>query len=358
SAEISADSPIAPLLQTILHLRLGDNERAEASYYQNQELFNKHRHDLPIELLLFGAEIHIAQGTPEDHDRAEDILRGWMLKFSESEKVDIRDKSQIQLLLARNYQRARQYDIARAEFTTILNLYKEQPEAIEAQFGIGETYMAQRVYDQAGEIFTTLSENPNPSISIRANFLRGVLAIRQEDNERARRIFLSVLEQAPDTKLANRTLYNLAEVYGIEQRFLTQLETLRTVGRLGQESKLWHAPGKALSVVVQDPDLGISRGDTRIPVIVRTEPGNDREESFLSSGGAGKGIFLTEFPTTLGEANIGDGILQVTGGDIISVDYTEDFKKQFQFEFLSNTRLRIASDGSLEVASSEIINQQ
>jgi hypothetical protein len=87
SADISADSPIAPLLQIILHLRLGDNERAEASYYQNQELFNKHRHDLPIELLLFGAEIHIAQGTPEDHDRAEDILRGWMLKFSESEKV-------------------------------------------------------------------------------------------------------------------------------------------------------------------------------------------------------------------------------------------------------------------------------
>ncbi len=357
SSDIPADSPIAPLLQIVIHLRLGDEARAETTYYENQELFNKHRNDLPVELLLFGAGIHIDQGTPEDHERAEDILRGWMVKFGESEKVDVRDKSQIQLLLARNYQRARQYDIARAEFTTVLNLYKEQPEAIEARFGIGETYMAQRVYDQAGEIFTTLSESPNPAIAIRANFLRGVLAIRQEDNEQARRIFLSVLEQAPDTDLANETLYNLAEVYGIEQRFLTQLETLRTVGRLGQESKLWHTPGKALSVVVQDPDLGISRGDTRIPVIVSTEPGNDREESFLTSGGAGKGIFLTEFPTTLGEANAGDGILQVTGGDIISVDYPEDFKKQFQFEFLSNTRLRIASDGSLEVASSEIINE-
>ncbi|MGB0145013.1 MAG: hypothetical protein ACPGAP_09600, partial [Akkermansiaceae bacterium] len=159
------------------------------------------------------------------------------------------------------------------------------------------------------------------------------------------------------TELANETLFNLAEVYGIEQRFLTQLETLRTVGRLGQESKQWHTPGKALSVVVQDPDLGISRGDTRIPVIVRTEPGNDLEESFLTSGGAGKGIFLTEFPTILGEANAGDGILQVTGGDVIIVDYPEDFKEQFQFEFLSNTRLRIASDGALEVASSEIINE-
>ncbi len=109
--------------------------------------------------------------------------------------------------------------------------------------------------------------------------------------------------------------------------------------------------------MVQDPDLGISRGDTRIPVVVRTNPGNDREESFLTSGGAGKGIFLTEFPTILGQANTGDGVLQVTGGDVITVDYPEEFKKQFQFEFLSNTRLRIASDGSLEIASSEIINE-
>ncbi|MDG2323611.1 MAG: tetratricopeptide repeat protein [Akkermansiaceae bacterium] len=357
SADIPADSPIAPLLQIILHRRLGDEDLAEQAYYANKELFDKHRNELPVELLLFGAEIHIAQGTPEDHERAEDILRGWMIKFGESDKVDIRDKSRIQLLLARNYQRARQYDIARAEFTTVLNIYKDQPEAVDARFGIGETYMAQRVYDQAAEIFTDLSENPNPAIAIRANFLRGVLAIRQDDNQEARKIFLSVLEQAPDTELANETLYNLAEVYGIEQRFLTQLETLRTVGRLGQESKLWHTPGKALSVVVQDPDLGISRGDTRIPVIVTTEPGNDREQSFLTSGGAGKGIFLTEFPTTLGEPTPDDGVLQVTGGDVISVDYPEEFKKQFQFEFLSNTRLRIASDGALEVASSEIINE-
>ena len=357
SADIPADSPIAPLLQIILHLRLGEDELAEQAYYANKDLFDTHRHELPVELLLFGAETHIAQGAPEDHERAEDILRGWMIKFGEAEKVDVRDKSRIQLLLARNYQRARQFDIARAEFTTVLNIYKDQPEAIEARFGIGETYMAQRVYDQAGGIFADLSENLNPAIAIRANFLQGVLAIRQDDSQEARRIFLAVLEHAPDAELANETLYNLAEVYGVEQRFLTQLETLRAVGRLGQESKLWHTPGKALSIVVQDPDLGISRGDTRIPVVVRTEPGNDREESFLTSGGAGKGIFLTEFPTILGEAKTGDGVLQVTGGDVITVDYPDEFKKQFQFEFLSNTRLRIASDGSLEVASSEIINK-
>ncbi|NIP94553.1 MAG: hypothetical protein GWO24_14350, partial [Akkermansiaceae bacterium] len=69
------------------------------------------------------------------------------------------------------------------------NLYKDQSEAVEARFGIGETFMAQKVYDQAGEIFLELAESPNPAVNIRAEFLRGVLEIRQENNEAARKIF-------------------------------------------------------------------------------------------------------------------------------------------------------------------------
>ncbi|MCH2062280.1 MAG: tetratricopeptide repeat protein [Roseibacillus sp.] len=358
SADIPEDSPIAPLLQIILHLRLGEDELAEQAYYRNRPLFDENQANLPVELILFGAETHISQGTEADHLRAEDILRGWLIKNGESESVEVRDKARVQLLLARNYQRSQQYDVARAEFTTVLNHYKDQPEAVEARFGIGETFMAQKVYDQAGEIFTELSENPNPQVNIRAEFLLGVLEIRQENNVAARRIFLSVLERAPDAELANETLFNLAEVYGIEQRYLTQLETLRTVGRLGRESKLWHTPGKALSVVVQDTDLGISRGETRIPVVVRTDPGGDVEKSFLVSGGAGKGIFLSDLPTALGVAQVESGTLEVTGGDTITVDYPAEFKKEFQFEFLSATRLKVASDGSLAVASSEILNEE
>ncbi|MFM7180736.1 MAG: tetratricopeptide repeat protein [Verrucomicrobiales bacterium] len=356
-ADIPSDSPLAPLLQVVLHLRLGETELAERAYQSQRALFDAHRNELPVELILFAAETHINKGGAGEHERAEDILRGWLLKFGEAQNTDIRDKARIQLLLARNYQQAGQYDIARAEFTTVLNLYKDQPEAIQARFGIGETFMAQKVYEQAAEIFTDLSENPLPSISIRAKFMLGVVALRQDQHQESRRIFLSVLENSPDADLANETLFNLAEVYGIEQRFLAQLETLRTVGRLGHESNVWHTPGTALSVIVQDPDLGISHGNTRIPVLIRTEPGDDREESFLTSGGAGRGIFLTEVPTLLGVAEAGDGTLQLTGGDTIVVDYPEDFKKQFQFEFLSNTRLRVASDGSLDVASSEIVDE-
>ena len=91
----------------------------------------------------------------------------------------------------------------------------------------------------------------------------GVMAIRQGDFDVAREMFQSVLERMPENALANETLYHLAEVFGIEQRFLDQLNMLRTIGRLGQQSKRWHTPGNSLFIVVHDSDLGISRAIRR-----------------------------------------------------------------------------------------------
>ena len=159
----------------------------------------------------------------------------------------------------------------------------------------------------------------------------------------------------PDTALANETLFNLSEVYRDEQRYLEQLELLRTVGRLGQDSKRWHEPGKALSVVVQDTDLGISRGHTRIPVQVTTEPGGDSEVIYISSGGAGRGLFIGEIETGLGTPELNNGFLEVSGNDLIKVDYPDDFKSEFQFEPLSTGDIGLAIDADFAMASNEIV---
>ena len=173
--------------------------------------------------------------------------------------------------------------------------------------------MAQKVYEQAETIFDKLATSQDRDVVIRAEFLRGVLANRRGDREQAREIFRAVLDRVPDVELANQALYNLAEVYGAEERYVDQLELLRTVGRLGRASKRWHAPGTALSIVVQDSDLGISRGHTRIPVRITTEPGGDEEMIYLFSGGAGKGLFRADVETRLGQVVKNDKMLELTG---------------------------------------------
>ena len=355
---IDESSPFASLMQAALYLRLGDERLAMDAYLANAALFDQHRDELPADLVLFVCRQLIAAGTQENHDHVEEILRGWMVKNSESTQLTDSEKAAFQLLLAQNYFKAQRYDVARAEFTTLINRYPETSQAVEAEFGIGETYMAQKVYDQAELVFEKLANSQELNIVVRAEFLRGVLAFRRGDHDDARKIFSSVLERVPDIDLANQTLFNLAEIFGAEERYLDQLNLLRTVGRLGRASKRRHEPGMALSIVVHDSDLGLSRGHSRIEVIVTTEPGGDRETVYLTSGGASKGLFRVDLDTRLGSATPGDHVLQLTGRDVIHCDYPESFKKEFHNVPLSDVEIQIAADADFAVASSKIIDEK
>ena len=355
---IDEDSPIAPLLQAALYLRLGDEALAYSTYDEHQNLFNEHRNQLPVDLIVFVCGQRMSAGGDENHNFVEDSLRGWLVANSESPQVDDESKAEIQLLLARNYYKASRYDVARSEFTTTINRYSETPQATEARFGIGESFMAQKVYDQAELVFEELARNPDMDIVVRAEFLRGVLAFRRGDADDARDIFRSVLERVPNVDLANQALFNLSEVYGSEERYIDQLNLLRTVGRLGRRSTRLHAPGLPLSIVVHDSDLGISRGHNKIPVIVTTHPGGDTERIMLTSAGAGRGLFRADVETQLGDAQANDNVLQLIGQDTIQCDYPDEFKAEFKRIPLSDVDIKIASNAKFEASSSKIVDQQ
>ena len=354
---IDENSPVAPLLQAALYLRLGDKDKALELYQDNAELFMEKRNDLPPDLIEFVCNHLILRSEDAATQQVEDILRGWLVKFTESKEQSQDAKARMQLLLAKNYYKAQRYEVARVEYSTVTNRYSNTPHAIEARFGMGETFMAQKVFDQAGMVFKELEDNADIQISIRAEFLGGLLMFRQDQRDEAREKFQHILERVPNVELANKTLFSLSEIYGLEQRYLEQLNLLRTVGRLGQSSKRLHVPGKALSIVVHDRDLGVSRGQTRIPVVVTSKPGGDKELVYLrSTAGAGKGLFRGEIDTVLGTVKPGDRMLQITGRDVIESDYPADFKAQFRTVPLSDVEIRIAADGQFDVASSEIVD--
>tara|TARA_Y100001934_G_scaffold82133_2_gene101859 strand:+ start:1126 stop:8880 length:7755 start_codon:yes stop_codon:yes gene_type:complete len=348
---IDEDSPIAPLLQAALYLRLGDQELAFDLYSENGDLFDEHRDQMPVDLVEFIVERLIAAGGDDNFNYVEDLVRTWLVKNSETEEVGDDAKATMQLLLAGNYFKARRFDIARSEYTTVVNRYPDTEQAMEAQFGIGESFMEQKVFDQAQQVFDKLANSNETLIVVRAEFLRGVLSFRRGDRDEARGIFRSVLERVPDVELANQTLYNLAEIYRVEERYIDQLNLLRTIGRLGRQSKSRHNPGTPLSIVVHDSDLGISRGHNRIPVIVTTT-GGDSEMVYLISTGAGKGLFRGDLETVLGDVAKDDGYLQLTGTDVIRCDYPEEFRSEFKSVPLSDVDISIASNAEFEIASS------
>ena len=356
--DLDEDNPLAPLLKISLLLQIGDAESAASQYVKHRSLFEQRFRELPTRILLFAARTEMAAGSEEGLSRAEEMLRLWLVHNTENKQATPEDQAAVQLLLAKTYFQSGRYDVARGEYTTVLNQHPDTAAATDARFGIAQCYVEQKVFDKAEEIFAELRDDQSPGTNLRAEFLMGVMAIRQGDYDIAREMFQAVLERMPDNDLANETLYHLAEVFGIEQRFLDQLNMLRTIGRLGQRSKRWHTPGNSLFIVVQDSDLGISRGNARIPVDVTSAPGGDNERVFLSSGGAGKGLFTAEIGTILDEPTVSDGVLQISGADTIHVDYPEAFKREFNTELPQLDVIRIASDATFKAASRKIEDEK
>ncbi len=355
---IDEKSPIAPLLQAAMYLRLGDERLAIEAYTANKKLFDDNRDEVPVDLVMFVCQNLMAAGGNENFEKVEDTLRSWLIKNDMSTTFDAATKAGVQLLLSKNFYNAQRYDVARSEYTTVINRFPNTSYSTEAEFGIGETFMAQKVYDQAEAVFEKLASSREAEVVVRAEFLRGVLAHRRGDQDEARLIFRNVLDRVPNIELANQALFNLAEVYGSEERYMDQLNLLRTVGRLGRSSKRFHAPGQSVSIVVQDSDLGISRGHNKIPVIVKTIPGGDEEVVYLTSGGAGKGLFRVDLETALGQVKKRDKVLQLTGKDQIKCDYPDEFKKEFKSVPLSDVEIKIASNARFEVASQKIVDEK
>ena len=60
----------------------------------------------------------------------------------------------------------------------------------------------------------------------------------------------------------------------------------------------------------------------------------------------------------LGKAEAKSGTLEIKGGDIITVDYPEEFKNEFKFHILSTNEIHVASDADFYASSSKIVVEE
>jgi TolA-binding protein len=357
AVEIDEKLEWAPLLKSAVSLRTGDPAAAWKTFEVNEALFAKHEDKLPADYLRWISDRLLQREDETSRITAEKILRRWIIANENSKSVPEDEKARTQLQLADLYFKTLRYDLSRAESASLMERFPNTPEATDAQFRIGECYLNQKMYIEAAKVFEKMAKSRDKMTASRGEFLLGALAQQRGDVEDAKVRFRNVMDLAPRSDVADAILFRLSELYGQENRFRDELLLLRSIGLIGSSTKQWHSPGLPLNVVIQDADLGVSRGQSHVPVIVSTSSG-DRELVRLESGSAGKGFFQAELPTELGNAKAGDGILQVNGSDAITYDYPEDFKKQFTSAVPSKANIRIASDGEFRISATEIKDEE
>ncbi|MFM8470112.1 MAG: discoidin domain-containing protein, partial [Limisphaerales bacterium] len=357
AAEIDEKLEWAPLLKSAASFRLGDPIAAWKAFQANEALFAKHEDKVPADYLRWVSDRLLQRDDEASRDTAEKILRRWIIANENSKAVPDEEQAKTQLALADYYFKTLRYDLSRSECTSLMNRFPNTPDAVDAQFRIGECYLQQKMYVDAAKVFEKMAKSKDKLAASRGEFLLGVLAQQRGDTEDAKARFRNVMDLAPSSDVADGILYRLSELYGQENRFRDELMLLRSIGLIGSSAKQWHPPGLPLNIVIQDADLGVSRGQSYVPVVVTTSSG-DREVVRLESGSAGKGFFRAELPTELGDAKPGDGVLQVNGGDTITYDYPDDFKKQFTAIAPPRSNIRLASDAEFKISATEIKDEE
>ncbi|MDA0837841.1 MAG: tetratricopeptide repeat protein [Planctomycetota bacterium] len=353
-ATVDPNKPEAGILWGNIFANAGEDELAWIKYKENEQIFPTYQH------LVSPAYIRVIvnnQLVDKKVREAINICRKFMITNANAAHLQDSDKAQVQLLLGDAYFRDERYEIARDEYTTVISMWPNTMESIDARFKVGETLVAQKIFAKAEEIFEDLSSYKNEEVSARAHLMLGIAFHTQGEMDKAEDKFKEVLALMPKNETADMIMYRLGMVYQTTKKYREALDTLRLIGAYGGQSKRVVAPGTALRIRLSDRNLQIVKGNSSVPIVVKAASG-DEEIVQLSRSFAGPGLYVASIDTELGEAKPGDRKLQVIGKDIITYDYHDDFKKLIVvIEGEEKPTISVASDGELKFSSTEIVDE-
>lgn len=341
--------PWADLLRGDMLCSMGEEDLAYARFRANREIFQEHRARLSPEYIRLIAERELATRDTED---IIDMVRGYLIAVSDSPDVPDEGRALLQNFIGECYQRTRQYDLARHEYQTTINLYSETAPANEARFRIAESFLTQGIFDRADEQLAELLESEDRDVIVRATLMRGVVLHAQGRHDESMTQFQTALDMEPPQRIADELFYRLGEVYHEQGKLREAYNLYSLVGSGGRDTKRLLEPGTALRFRLSDRDLNITRGEARVPIVVWADSG-DREIVRLTPSEAGGGIFIGDIMSRLGEPNPGDNTLQVKGESIVYYAYEEQFARDFVLteDAREPREIAVASDGLLKVSA-------
>ena len=340
-----------------------EEELAWQKYEDNKHLFKKYMHIIHPEFVRIVARRLLFQ---KEIRKGIEYCRLFMVKHMDNKDMPDEAKAQVQIIIGDCYFRDERYDIARDEYATVVNIFKKTPAVIDARFKIGQTLMAQKIFNKAEEIFEDVATtSKDESVISRANLMLGVLYHTMGENKKAEEQFKTVLALNPRHSTADEIIYRLGIVYHERGRYKEALDTLKLIGAYSGESKRLVDPGSELRIRLSDRNLNLTRGASDVPIIVEVtnEDGSkgDVEKLFLSKSQAGAGLFVGGIYSMLGEPVPGDHQLQLNGAATVTYRYEASFARDFILAEKDRNMqqvIKVASDAKVVASPTEIKDEE
>lgn len=342
-AALDDADPRAPLLRAAALLGSGDEDEAWRIIKERQQLLRDNLSRLPADLVLLAARRLAGDGDlAAGRALAEGLLR--------AQGDDGEGPARARLLLGDFAMREDDLPSATLEFQQVIAAWPKSRAALEANLRLGDCLLAARQADQARKIYEQFTASEDDETRIRAHARIAMLELQAGNKPRALELFREIAAMNPPRNLADQLYLDWGRALIGANRLQEAEEVLTLVGLAHGEDPI--APGEPLRITLRDPYLQTSQARSAVPVVVRSASG-DEEVVEMTLSAEAKGVFAARIATALGEPVKGDRVLQVRGGDAITYDYTEDFKKGRRVVALGSGAIPIASDAALKAAATQ-----
>ena len=193
-------------------------------------------------------------------------------------------------------------------------------------------------------------EGRNKELYLEGLYLTGVAHFQGRNYGGACAVLRRITREYPNTVWANQSYYYIGMCHFAQKRWNDAVRSLSLVGTFvdpDSPSADYAEAGRRFYVKVVDADLPVLRQlGAQVTVVAATARG-DHEVLRCIPLAERKGIYIGSIPTAVGPPEPGDNVLQVVGGDAITVRYTDANTKDGRKDVKRQRTVRVVSTATV-----------
>ncbi len=342
---VSRSDPAYELHVAGMELSSGNQERAWELTRPNIDRVAKHWQELDPDYVQWCLSQMRKQKLLEE---GLNLARYVLLQESE---LPAELAARVSLVKGDIYAADQNYQAARSVYEALLHndRYRETPSGLQARFKLVDLFLLTHDFSSAESSLERLVDSDDISTQAEAYYLQAKMSFLREDFEGARELI----------KQVTRRVINHAEAPLLTAEINLKLKNFANPEVDYGDPKLSSVldPTRTLTLKILDLNLLIARGNSSIPIVVRTSRGGDEERIDLVPDSSNKALFKGTIATALGLAKKHNVVLEVRGDDEVSYVIAEDFQKANNINYPPK-QLYIRSDARLVASAGELLSEQ
>ncbi len=254
----------------------------------------------------------------------------------------------------------REYDRGVRMLENVFEQYPKSRVRFKARLELGKHLVEVQKYNEAVGYLRAMNALSRPDQILagedkdwylEAQYLMGVAYFHMRQYGSAFTVLRAITRDYPNTAWANQSYYYIGMCHFAQQNWNRAIEALNMVGTFidpDSPATQFVEAGRRLYVKVSDADIPILYQTGGSITLELETQGGDREQIPCVQLNTGDGLAMASIRTEPGVAVTNDNILQVLGGDLVTVKYHDDNTSEGKSRVLRQVDVRVVSTASIE----------